>query len=59
MRLRMTMKCNFFSIPVSVFCEYDKMNSLASAVMYGKLAKIGSGSVIIRNKINNFMYLRM
>ena len=32
-----------------VFAERDKMTSLASSVMYGKSAKIGSGMVIVRD----------
>ena len=32
------------------FTENDAMTSLPSCVMYGKLAKIGSGAVIIRDK---------
>jgi DNA-directed RNA polymerase beta' subunit len=32
------------------FTEKDKMVSMASAVMYGKLAKVGSGAVTIRDK---------
>jgi hypothetical protein len=34
----------------STFTEKDAMTSLSSAVMYGKLAPVGSGSVIIRDK---------
>jgi DNA-directed RNA polymerase beta' subunit len=34
----------------SAFSENDVMTSLASSVMYGKLARVGSGSVIIRDK---------
>lgn len=34
----------------STFSENDAMTSLSSAVMYGKLARVGSGSVIIRDK---------
>ena len=36
----------------SAFGERDTMNSLASAIMYGKLAKIGSGAVLVRDKEN-------
>ena len=34
----------------SAFAEKDTMASLSSSVMYGKLGKVGSGVVIIRNK---------
>lgn len=34
----------------SAFAEKDTMASLSSSVMYGKLGKVGSGVVVIRNK---------
>lgn len=38
------------AVTASAFTERDNMVSLASSVMYGKLAKAGSGMVNVRNK---------
>jgi DNA-directed RNA polymerase beta' subunit/intein/homing endonuclease len=38
------------AVVASAFAETDYMKSLASSVMFGKLANVGSGLVLLRNK---------